>query len=170
MKKKRSQAIGNIRKAPNSLLSKIIIMVIVAELAGAVGSLVTFPSIGSWYASLAKPELAPPNWVFGPVWITLYALMGVAAGMVWASNHKRKIFALKVYGAQLVLNVLWSLLFFGLHSPGIAFICIIALWLAIIATMAAFKQVSKNAFLLLAPYIAWVTIALFLNYSIWMLN
>lgn len=145
-------------------------MIIVAELAGIAGSLVTFPSIGTWYASLAKPELAPPNWVFGPVWITLYALMGMAAGLVWASSDKNKIFALKVYGVQLALNVFWSLLFFGLRSPGLAFMGIIALWLAIVGTIVAFWRVSRSAAWLLAPYIAWVTVALFLNYSIWMLN
>ena len=152
-----------------SLFSKIIVMVVVAEIAGIAGSLVTFPSVGSWYSSLVKPDISPPNWVFGPVWIMLYALMGIAAGLVWASSDKRKTFALKVYGAQLGLNVLWSLVFFGLRSPGLAFINIIALWLAIVATMAAFRF-SRSAMLLLVPYIAWVTVAMFLNYSIWILN
>ena len=164
MKKK---ARGNARK---SLFSKIIIMVVAAELAGVAGSLVTLPSVGSWYSSLAKPDISPPNWVFGPVWVALYALMGIAAGLVWNSSDKRKTFALKVYGAQLCLNVLWSLVFFGLRSPGLAFINIIALWLAIVAAMAAFNKISKSSMLLLVPYIAWVTVAMFLNYSIWILN
>lgn len=165
MKKKR--ALGLKR---NSLLSRIIIMIIVAELAGVAASLVTFPSIGSWYASLAKPEFAPPNWIFGPVWITLYFLMGIAAGIVWNSKDKRKTFALKAYGIQLGLNVLWSLVFFGLRSPGLAFIVIITLWFSIATTMAAFRRVSKSSMILLVPYIAWVTIAMFLNYYIWILN
>jgi len=154
----------------NSLLVKIIIMMILAELAGVIGSVFTFPAIGSWYASLAKPWFTPPSWVFGPVWTILYALMGIAAGLVW---HAKKTLAhptLKIYFGQLGLNVIWSLLFFGLRSPLLALIEIIALWIAIALTIRAFYPISKNAAMLLIPYILWVTVATALNAGVWLLN
>ena len=144
-------------------------MIVIAELAGAMGSLVTFPSIG-WYNALNKPSFSPPNWVFGPAWITLYALMGIAAGLAWHSKSKLKANALKMYGFQLVLNVIWSLIFFGLRLPSIAFVEIIILWISILITSAVFRKISSTSSLLLLPYIAWVTFALILNYSIMVLN
>ena len=154
----------------SNLAAKIIIMIIVAELAGSVGSLVTFPSIGSWYSALNKPAFSPPNWIFGPVWIILYALMSIAAGLVWHSKSKLKGSALKVYGLQLGLNIAWSLIFFGLRLPSIAFGEIIILWISILATSAVFRKISRTSSLMLLPYIAWVTFALILNYSIMVLN
>ena len=153
----------------SDLAAKIIIMIIVAELAGSVGSLVTFPSIG-WYNTLNKPAFSPPNWVFGPVWIMLYALMGIAAGLVWHSKSKLKGSALKVYGLQLGMNIAWSLIFFGLRLLSIAFGEIIILWISILATSAVFRKISRVSSLMLLPYIAWVTFALILNYSIMVLN
>jgi translocator protein len=151
---------------------KLSAAVIVSELIGVVGSFFTIPSIPSWYAHLEKPTLAPPNWIFGPVWTTLFALMGIAAFLVW-----RKGFALKnvrislgIFFSQLVLNILWSIIFFGWHSPGGALVEIIFLWLAIAATIVVFNKVSKPAAWLLVPYILWVSFAAYLNYSIWHLN
>lgn len=140
--------------------------------AGLVGSFFTAPAINNWYATLARPEFAPPNWVFGPVWTTLYLLMGVAAFLVWQKGTRRTEVrvALGIFLLQLVLNTLWSILFFGLQSPGGAFIEIIFLWLAIAATIGAFARVSKPAAWLLAPYIAWVSFAAYLNYALWVLN
>ena len=153
-------------------LSKLIIAVGVSELAGIIGSVFTAPAIAGWYTTLARPELAPPNWVFGPVWTTLFALMGVTAFLVWKKGLDRKDvkIALGIFLGQLVLNTLWSIIFFGLHNPGAAFVEIIFLWLAILATIIAFAKISKLAAWLLVPYILWVSFAVYLNYAIWILN
>lgn len=152
-------------------ITKIIIAIIVSQLAGIIGSIFTTPAITGWYATIAKPEFAPPNWVFGPVWITLFALMGIAAGLVWAKGLERKDvrIALGVFVGHLVLNTLWSIIFFGLKSPGGAFIEIVFLWISILASTVLFAHISKPAAWLMLPYILWVTFAAFLNYSIWML-
>ena len=143
--------------------------ILLAQGAGIVGALFTTPSIPTWYATLVRPDLAPPNWVFGPVWTTLFLLMGIAAYLVWRKHaHTRR--ALGLFFLQLGLNVLWSFLFFGLHNPGAAFVEIILLWITIALTMRAFWHYSKVAVLLLLPYLAWVTFAGILNYFIWILN
>lgn len=144
----------------------------ICELAGIIGSFFTAPSVATWFQTLTKPALNPPAWVFGPVWTTLYALMGVAAFLVWRSGATRarvKV-ALGIFAVQLILNTLWSIIFFGLHSPGGALINIAALWLAIVVTIIAFAKISRPAAWLLAPYIAWVSFATYLNYAIWVLN
>ncbi len=154
-------------------LLKFIIAIGVSELAGIVGSLFTAPSIPVWYAALTKPALTPLAWVFGPVWTTLFVLMGAAAALVWMRmdlHGRRAKFALALFGTQLVLNVLWSALFFGLHNPGAAFIEIIVLWLAILATLIAFAGVSRAAAWLLVPYLLWVGFAGYLNFAIWQGN
>lgn len=158
---------GNSKKP---IISKILFMVILCEIAGAAGSVFTISSIATWYSSLIKPDFAPPNWLFAPVWITLFALMGISAGIVWNSNSKKKNEALLLFGAQVALNVTWSALFFGLHFPAAAFAEIVILWAAIAVTGIKFYGISKTAGWLLVPYLAWVSIAAFLNYSIWMLN
>lgn len=151
---------------------KLIIAIVVSELAGIVGSVFTTPSIDGWYSTLVRPALNPPAWVFGPVWTTLFALMGIAAFLVWKKGLDRKDvrIALGIFIGQLVLNTLWSIIFFGLHSPGGALIEIIFLWLAILATIIAFAKISKPAAWLLVPYILWVSFAGYLNFSIWSLN
>jgi tryptophan-rich sensory protein len=165
-------------KSPHSPHSffKLIIAVVVSELAGVIGSIFTVSAIPTWYAGLIKPALNLPSWLFGPVWITLYGLMGIAAFLVW--NHKswngndemnvRQ--ALFVFLLQLVLNAAWSIIFFGFHSPLWAFVCIVALWLSILWIMVLFYKISKPAMYLLLPYILWVSFAAYLNYSILMLN
>jgi benzodiazapine receptor len=151
---------------------KLIIAVVVSELAGIIGSIFTISVIPNWYAGLVEPALNPPAWVFGPVWTTLYALMGIAAFLVWKAGWERKEvrMALKVFGLQLFLNAIWSIIFFGLHNPGWALVDIVALWLSIIWTIAVFYKISKPAAYLFLPYILWVSFALYLNYSIWILN
>lgn len=151
---------------------KLIIAVAASQLAGLVGSVFTLSAIPNWYAGLKKPALNPPAWVFGPVWTTLYFLMGVAAFLVWRTGWERKEVkvALGVFGIQLFLNTLWSFVFFGLKSPGWAFLNIAALWLVIVWTMIAFYRISKPAPYLLVPYLLWVSFAGFLNYAVWMLN
>lgn len=151
---------------------KLIVAIVVCELVGVVGSLFTRSSIQGWYVRLARPELAPPNWVFAPVWTTLFALMGIAAFLVWRRGlgNRNVQVALGTFAGQLFLNALWSAIFFGLHSYGGAIIEIVFLWFAILATIIAFARVSKPAAWLLAPYILWVSFALYLNLMIWMLN
>ena len=126
---------------------------------------------GHWYASLQKPAWNPPGWLFGPVWSVLYTMMAMAAWRVgrqggWGKQRK----PLLIFLAQLMLNALWTPLFFGLHRPGIAFAEIVLLWLAIAATIAAFRPVSRVAAWLLAPYLVWVSFATMLNFALWRLN
>jgi len=149
---------------------KIIIAILICQLAGAIGSIFTMSSIPTWYATLNKPWFSPPNWVFGPVWVTLFTLMGISLYFVWDKGAKNVRTPLTIFGIQLVLNVVWSFLFFGLLSPFYGFIEIILLWIAILATIISFYKVSKKAAYLLIPYIVWVSIAASLNYFILVLN
>ncbi len=126
---------------------------------------------GEWYASLRKPSWNPPSWIFGPVWTVLYLMMATAAWLVWRrggwAGQRR---ALALYLGQLALNAAWSPLFFGLKMPGLAFAEILLLLAAILATTSVFRGVNKIAGALLVPYIAWVSFATFLNYTLWRLN
>ncbi len=152
-------------------IGKIIIAVIICQLAGVIGSFFTADSVSGWYATLAKPEFSPPNWVFAPVWITLYTLMGISLYLVWKEKGRQNVTpALLVFSAQLVLNAVWSIIFFGLQSPFYAFIIIVLLWVLIAGTIYFFYPVSKKAAYLLIPYILWVSFAAVLNYYIFALN
>jgi tryptophan-rich sensory protein len=136
--------------------------------AAAMGGL--FPP-GDWYASLIKPEWNPPNWVFGPVWTALYVMMAVAAWLVWRrGGWTRQRRPLALFLIQLTLNAAWTPLFFGWQRPGFAFAEILLLWLAIAATLLAFRPVSRTATFLLVPYLAWVSFAAVLNFTLWRLN
>jgi translocator protein len=145
----------------------LVVWIGLSLLAGVVGS--QFQP-GEWYATLAKPSWNPPSWVFAPVWTTLYALMGVAAWLVWDRHRGAAQTALTLFVLQLIANAAWSWLFFGLQSPFLAFIDIVVLWLLIIATTLAFRRLRPIAAALLLPYLAWVTFAAALNYQIWRLN
>jgi tryptophan-rich sensory protein len=147
----------------------LIICIVLPNLAGLIGSVFTSSSVSTWYTTLVKPSFNPPGWVFGPVWTTLYILMGISLYLIW-TNKKRTNIALWMYGIQLVLNALWSFLFFGLRNPLAAFIEIIILWIAIVATIIYFYKISKPAAYLLIPYILWVSFAAVLNYSLFVLN
>lgn len=151
---------------------KLVIAIIISELAGVIGSFFTTSSIQGWYATLMRPSFSPPNWVFAPVWTSLFALMGIASFLIWQKGLARRDvkISLYVFVFQLILNILWSVIFFGLHSPGGAFIEIIFLWLSILATIILFFRIYKPAAYLLLPYILWVSFAAYLNYSIWMIN
>lgn len=142
-------------------------------LAGAIGS----PAVGdgrsqAWYAAIEKPAFTPPGWVFGPVWTTLYVLMGVAAFLVWRRGLEVRAVRAAVawFAGQLVLNALWSPVFFGWHRIGLALAVIVLLWAAIVVTLYHFFRVSRTAGLLLGPYLLWVSFATMLNASIWWLN
>jgi len=150
----------------------IIVAIVVCELAGIIGSLFTTPSIPGWYAGLVKPSFNPPAWVFAPVWTTLYAMMGLAAWLVYEKGLKRPEVkkALAVFAAQLVLNTLWSIVFFGAHQLLGAVIVIVLLWATILWTILLFRQISKPAAWLLVPYILWVSFASVLTVTIYVLN
>ncbi len=153
---------------------KMAVALVVTFLAAAIGSYFTLPSIGTWYAALAHPSFAPPNWVFGPVWTALYGLMAVSAFLVWknesSANAVRTRVALGWYVVQLGFNALWSVVFFGWHHIGLALWVLAALWLSIAITMVTFRRLNRAAAWLLAPYLLWVTFAGLLNYSFWILN
>jgi tryptophan-rich sensory protein len=139
--------------------------------AAALGGATTAGSVRDWYPTLAKPSWNPPSWLFGPVWTALYAMMAVAAWLVWRrGGFAAQCRPLALFLTQLGLNAAWTPLFFGLHWPGIAFAEIMLLWLAIAATIAAFRPVSHPAAWLLAPYLAWVSFAAILNLTLWRLN
>lgn len=152
-------------------LIKLISAVSVTVVLGAVGGLVTAPEIPTWYAGLTKPSFNPPNWLFGPVWTTLYILMGISYYLVWKqppSPERNR--ALSVFIIQFVLNFCWSFIFFGMHATGWALAEMILLWITILITIFSFARFSKTAAWLLVPYISWVSFAMLLNGAIWKLN
>jgi tryptophan-rich sensory protein len=158
-------------KKPHSVV-RLIAAVVLCLILGSAGSLVTATGSGSWYESLEKPAFTPPDWVFAPVWTTLFILMGIALYLVWESGTERREVqvALVIFGVQLALNVLWSFLFFGLESPLLGLADIVLLWIMIIVTIVLFYRIRKSAAYLLIPYIVWVSIATALNYSVYILN
>ncbi len=166
--KRRCPMIRNITASAPAL----IVCLAIPFIAAAIGGFFTGPAIPVWYANLVKPSFIPPSWLFGPVWTALYAMMGVALFLIWKEGPARPgvRMALLLFAGQLALNAAWSVLFFGLRSPGIAFADIIALWLLVLATLAAFMRISGPAGALLIPYLAWVSFAAVLNFSIWRLN
>jgi len=151
---------------------RLVLFVLICESAGIIGSIFTTPSIPGWYAGLAKPPFNPPNWIFGPVWITLYALMGIAAFLIFEKGIGKKEVrkALAVFAAQLVLNSLWSIVFFGAHQILGAAVLILLLWAMILATIRLFRRISGTAAGLLIPYLLWVSFATVLNISLYGLN
>lgn len=151
---------------------KLLVAVAVPLAIGGLSGFATARGVDTWYPTLAKPSFNPPAWVFGPTWTVLYILMGVALFLVWRQGLDTPgvRLALIVFAVQLVLNALWSILFFGMQSPAWAFAEILVLWLAIVATLWAFWRVAPAAGWLLVPYLAWVSFAAVLNGSIWILN
>ena len=147
------------------------VWVLICFAAAGLGGLVTAPNIPNWYAQLAKPAWTPPDGVFGPVWTLLYAMMAVAAWLIWRqAGLVAARLPLGLFAVQLAFNSLWSILFFGLHSPGAAFVDIILLWAAILATLVAFWRQSRWAGGLLIPYLLWVSFATVLNFALWRMN
>jgi len=146
----------------------LLVSIVVCELAGIVPSFLTANDVATWYTTLQKPGFTPPSWLFGPVWTTLYLLMGVALYLVWRRGDNR--FALAVFAVQLVLNAGWTLVFFGMRWPAGGLAVILALLVAIVATMVSFEKIDRRAALLLVPYLCWVGFATLLNYELWRLN
>jgi len=151
---------------------KIALSIGICLLVGFLSGFATQSAVGDWYGTLTKPFLNPPNWIFGPVWTVLYLLMGLSAGLVWSKgfHHKWVKTALYHFGFQLILNGLWSIVFFGFKNPLFGLLVVIALWILILLTIKWFRVVSKQAAYLLYPYLAWVSFATYLNFSIWLLN
>ncbi len=149
----------------------LVLIVGVCVGAGLLGSIATTPQVDGWYKTLNKPSWNPPSQVFGPVWTTLYILMGVAAWLVWRSGDVRSVWLpLALFGIQLALNAAWSWIFFKMQRPDWAFFEILILWVAIAATLVAFFRHSQLAGWLLVPYFGWVSFAAILNFTIWRLN
>ena len=151
---------------------KIILAILICQMAGLIGSIFTASSIPTWYAGLEKPFFSPPNWVFAPVWITLYTLMGISLYLIWERGPSKENVksALLAFSGQLVLNSIWSIVFFGLQSPFYGLLLIVFLWFLILLTILKFYKLSKKAAYLLLPYILWVSFATILNFYIWVLN
>jgi len=148
----------------------LIIAILLPVGVGGLGGIATASSVKTWYPTLKKPSWNPPGWLFGPVWTTLYILMGVASWRVWQKQARPSHRALVWYGFQLGLNGMWSILFFGLRQPGAAFAEVIVLWAAILATAIKFCQIDRLAGALLVPYQLWVSFATALNGVVWWLN
>lgn len=161
---------------------RLAISISIPVAAGIIGAIFTFGSVSTWYQAIEKPWFTPPSWLFGPAWTMLYILMGISLFLVWekkkTSSSKTtdqtpsssKVAAYAAYGAQLTLNALWSILFFGMRSPQIAFAEIVVLLASISVTIALFSKLSKLASALMLPYAGWVTFASLLNLQVWLLN
>ena len=152
-------------------LFKLIVSIVLCEGVGISGSIFTIPSITSWYSHLSKPFFNPPNWIFGPVWTMLYLLIGVSLYLILQKKLKKeKNIILFVFSAQLFLNFLWSIIFFGMHLPLIAFVEIVFLWGSIVWLIVNFYKFTKAASLILVPYLCWVSFAAILNLTVAILN
>lgn len=148
-------------------MKRLVLVLFAAFVPAVIGA--AFPA-PDYYADLRKPAWAPPPWLFGPVWTVLYALIGVAAWLVWRRDGPGTRPAIGLWGGQLVLNAAWTPIFFGLRAPGVALVEIGVLWIAIVVTTVAFFARRTAAGALLLPYLAWVTFATALNFEIWRLN
>lgn len=152
--------------------SQLALAIIGCELVGIVSTPFTISAIPTWYRTLNKPFFSPPNWIFGPVWTTLYLLMGISAFLIWQKGLKKKKVkeAITYFGIQLFLNFIWTFLFFGLRNPLLGLIDIVVLWIFIVLTILKFYKLSKPAAYMLIPYLLWVSFATILNFSILILN
>jgi translocator protein len=149
---------------------KLILSLIFPQIAGGLGAFFTLDSVRDWYLTINRPSWNPPNWIFGPVWTTLYVLMGIACYLIWKSDHPEKRKLMNLYFIQLGLNALWSPAFFGAQSPIFGLIVIIPLWVLILNCILEFRKVSNWASGLMVPYLLWVSFATVLNGAIWWLN
>ena len=159
---------GAEKRSPSCCLGLWLAISLVAMLAA---SALTRPGLQGWYAALSKPPWTPPPWLFGPVWVCLYAMMGVAADLVWRKRHATATrLPLLLFSAQLLFNVAWAAIFFALRMPGAAFIDIAFLWCLILATLIMFWRRVPASGVLMLPYLAWVAFASVLNFAIWRMN
>lgn len=159
---------------------RLILSILICQSAGILGTFFTAPAVATWYTEIQRPFFTPPDWVFGPVWITLYTLMGIALWFIWLKNNKTRKTAKKkklyiritlwVFAFHLLANATWSLIFFGMQSPFWGLVNILVLLILIAWMMIRFYKIDKKASLILIPYILWVTLATALNFEIWRLN
>lgn len=151
---------------------KLTLSILVCFLAGGIGTIFTSSAIPTWFSTLDKPFFNPPNYLFAPVWTILYILMGISVYLIWNKGFKTKKVrdAVYIFGIQLILNTIWSPVFFGAHNLFLAFVIIVVLWIYIVKTIKAFAKIDKFSAYLLYPYLIWVTFASILNFSIWFLN
>jgi len=149
-------------------LKKLIISILLPFIISGIGSIFTSNSISTWYAELIKPSFNPPSWIFGPVWTILYLIIGISFYLIWIKKFDKITYI--IYGIQLLLNGLWTIIFFGFKSPFYALIEIILLWISILLTIIYFYKINKISAYLLIPYILWVTFATILNFSLFILN
>ena len=151
---------------------KYLVSILVCLTAGGIGIFFTIPSIPTWYAALIKPVFSPPNFLFAPVWTILYILMGISLALIWQKDLKTKRIrdAVFLFGVQLILNTSWSPIFFGARNLLLALIIIILMWIFILRTILSFRKINRIASYLLIPYLAWVSFATVLNFSLWILN
>lgn len=149
----------------------LVLAVLLCEVVGSAPALFTAEDVATWYPTLVRPWFTPPNWLFAPVWTVLFALLGVALYLVWreGASPERRV-ALTLFAAQFALNVTWTVAFFGARSPTAGLVVIVALWVAVLATVFAFGQVNRPAAALVVPYLLWVSFAGLLNLAIWQLN
>jgi translocator protein len=150
---------------------KLIICIVLCLLVGGISGGLTASSIPTWYLTINKPSWNPPNWIFGPVWTMLYVFMGIALARLWDSPSSAvKTTAIVLFGAQLVLNFMWSVIFFNWHTMGIAFAEIILLWGVLLTCIFTFAKIDNTSAWLFVPYISWVSFASILNFAVWQLN
>lgn len=152
---------------------KLFLSILFPQLAGVIGSYWTAPAIEAWYSTLAKPFFSPPNFLFAPVWITLYLMMGISIYLIWKKidlKPKKVKLAMTIFWLHLILNGSWSIIFFGAQNILIALFVLIALWILVLALIFLFWKISKPASYLLIPYFLWISFAGILNYSLFVLN
>lgn len=149
---------------------KLFLSLLIPQLAGVIGALFTVKAIPTWYMYLNKPSFSPPNWIFGPAWLILYLLMGIAVYLNWIKKTKQAKFNVRLFFIHIFFNFIWTPIFFGAKNPLFAFFIIILIWMFIIIMIIKFWNVNKVSSLLLIPYLLWVTFASFLNFYIWRLN
>ena len=149
---------------------KLFVSLLLPQIAGGLGAFFTLSSVQTWYLTLNKPSWNPPSWLFGPVWTTLYVLMGIACFLIWKSNHPLKKQALILYSVQLILNFLWSPAFFGAQNPLLGLVVIVPMWVSILICILKFRQINSWAAALFIPYLLWDSFATVLNATIWYLN
>jgi tryptophan-rich sensory protein len=172
LRDKAAKVMGFMEKMRLKELPTLILCIIICQAAGVVGSVFTSSSVSTWYPTLIKPSFTPPGWVIGLVWTILFTLMGISLFLIWREGQFRADVkeSIYIFAAQLVVNVLWSWAFFGLHSPLAGLAVIAVLWVLILLTIVKFWPISRGAAMLLVPYILWVSFAAFLNFTIWSLN
>jgi len=154
-----------------SKTSKLISAIIICQLVGVIGSFFTKNGVDTWYNTISKPNFTPPNWLFAPVWIIIFLLMGISLYLIISQEtDKRMGSAIAIFAVQLILNIGWSFIFFTLKNPTLAFIEINLLWLAVFFNITIFAKINRQAAFLLIPYLCWLSFAYILNYTIFILN